>query len=70
MESYSRGPRPLEFALAAEDAGRAMGRLGRLDRARGLLDQAAVIYERLEAAVLSRRTVQTHVAHIFMKLGI
>lgn len=62
--------RPPELALAAEDAGRAMGRLGRLDRARGLLDQAAVIYERLEAAVLSRRTVQTHVAHIFMKLGI
>ena len=108
-------------ALAAEDAGRAMGRL---DRARGLLDQAAGIYEGLEAArdlarteatmrqlgirrgvrgrpqtgwpsltvtertvadlvadglshpqigerlYVSRRTVQTHVAHIFMKLGV
>jgi hypothetical protein len=39
-----------ELALAAEDAGQAMGRLGRLDHARGLLDRAAVIYERLEAA--------------------
>ena len=127
VESYSRGARPLELALAAEDAGRAMGRLGRLDRARGLLDRAAGIYEGLEAArdlarteatmrqlgirrgvrgprgrpqtgwpsltvtertvadlvadglsnpqigerlYISRRTVQTHVAHIFMKLGV
>ena len=127
VETYSRGPRPLELALAAEDAGRAMGRLGRLDRARGQLDRAAGIYERLEAArdlarteatmrqlgirrgvrgprgrpqtgwpsltvtertvaalvadglsnpqigerlYISRRTVQTHVAHIFMKLGV
>jgi len=127
VASYARGSRPLELALAAEDAGRAMGRLGRIDRARGLLDQAAVIYERLEATrdlarteatlrqlgirrgvrgrrgrprygwpsltatertvadlvaeglsnpqigerlYISRRTVQTHVAHIFMKLGV
>ena len=59
VESYSRGPRPLELAVAAEDAGRAMGRLGRLDHARGLLDRAAVIYERLEAARDLARTEAT-----------
>ena len=127
VEAYSRGPRLLELALAAEDAGRAMARHGQADRARGLMDQAAGIYERLEAArdlaraeaimrelnirrgrrgprgrpqfgwpsltvtermvadlvaeglsnpqigdrlYISRRTVQTHIAHIFMKLDI
>jgi DNA-binding CsgD family transcriptional regulator len=49
VESYSRGPRPLELALAAE----------------GLSNPQ--IGERL---YISRRTDQTHVAHIFMKLGI
>jgi len=127
VEAYARGPRLLELALAAEDAGKAMARHGQADRARGLLDQAAGIYERLEAArdlaraeaamrelnirrgrrgprgrpqfgwpsltvtertvtalvaeglsnpqigdrlYISRRTVQTHIAHIFMKLDI
>lgn len=127
MQSYSRAPRPLEVALAAEDAARAMARHGTAGRARGLLDQAAAIYERLEAArdltrteaamrqlgirrgvrgprgrpqtgwpsltvtertvaglvaeglsnpqigerlYISRRTVQSHLAHIFTKLDI
>ena len=127
VQSYSRGHRPLQVAQAAEDAGRAMARHGHGDRARGLLDQAVAIYERLEAArdltrteatmrqlgirrgvrgrrgrpsigwpsltstertvadlvaeglsnpqigerlYISRRTVQSHLAHIFTKLDI
>jgi DNA-binding NarL/FixJ family response regulator len=49
VESYSRGPRPLELALAAE--GLSNPQIG-------------------DRPYISRRTVQTHVAHIFMKLGI
>ena len=121
------GSRPLELALACEDAGAAFARQGRLDRARPLLDQALGIYERLGAArdlaraeatlreagirrgrrgtrgrpqtgwasltpaehavaglvaegltnpqigerlYISRRTVQTHLAHMFAKLDI
>jgi len=46
----ARGSRPLQLALASEDAGAAFARQGRLDRARPLLDQALGIYERLGAA--------------------
>jgi DNA-binding CsgD family transcriptional regulator len=127
VDAYSRGPRPRELALAAEDAGRALARDGQADRARGFLDQAVAGYERLDAArdlaraeavlrdlgirrgrrgrrgrpkygwpslteteltvvslvaeglsnpqigerlYVSRRTVQTHLAHIFAKLDI
>ena len=54
MRRAVRGP-----ASSAEDAGRDMGRLARLDHARGLLDRAAVIYERLEAARDLARTEAT-----------
>jgi DNA-binding CsgD family transcriptional regulator/tetratricopeptide (TPR) repeat protein len=47
--AYARGPRPLELALASEDAGAALARQGDTGRARGLLEQAAAIYERLGA---------------------
>jgi DNA-binding CsgD family transcriptional regulator len=127
VDAYSRGPRPLELAQAAEDAGRALARRGQPGRARGFLDRALAGYERLDAArdlaraeavlrelgirrgrrgprgrpqfgwpsltsteltvaglvaeglsnpqigerlYVSRRTVQTHLAHIFAKLGI
>jgi DNA-binding CsgD family transcriptional regulator len=46
----AQGPRPLELALASEDAGAAFARQGDTSRARGLLEQAASIYERLDAA--------------------
>ena len=122
-----QGSRPLELALACEDAGAAFARQGDVDRARPLLDQAIAIYERLDAArdlaraeaalreagirrgrrgtrgrpqtgwqsltpaeravadlvaeglsnpqigerlYISRRTVQTHLAHVFAKLDI
>jgi DNA-binding CsgD family transcriptional regulator len=48
--AYARGPRPLELALASEDAGAAFARQGDTGTARGLLEQAAAIYERLDAA--------------------
>lgn len=127
VDAYSRGPRPLDLALAAEDAGRALAQEGEADRARSFLDQAAAAYEHLDAArdlarteavlrdlgirrgrrgprgrpkhgwpslteteltvaglvaeglsnpqigerlYVSRRTVQTHLAHIFAKLDI
>jgi DNA-binding CsgD family transcriptional regulator len=127
VDAYARGPRPLDLALAAEDAGRALAQAGEASRARDFLDQAVAGYERLDAsrdlarteAVLrdlgihrgrrgprnrpkhgwpslteteltvaglvaeglsnpqigerlyvSRRTVQTHLAHIFAKLDI
>jgi DNA-binding CsgD family transcriptional regulator len=127
VDAYQQGPRPLELALAAEDAGAAFARQGKLDAAVPLLQQALVIHERLEAArdaarvearlrdlgvrrgrrgarkrpqlgwesltgterrvvdlvveglsnpqigerlYVSRRTVQTHLAHVFTKLGI
>ena len=50
VDAYAHGPRPLELALAAEDAGRALARDGQADQARGFLDQAAAGYERLDAA--------------------
>jgi DNA-binding CsgD family transcriptional regulator len=125
VDAYAREPRPLEFALACEDAGAAFARRGNVARAGQLLDQAITIYERLDAArdlaradaalrqmgirhghhvtrrraqsgwqsltpselavvelvaeglsnpqigqrlYISRRTVQTHVGHVFAKL--
>ena len=127
VSAYARGSRPLELALAAEDAGAAFARQGNVARACQLLDQAITIYERLDAArdlaraeaalrqmgirrgrhvthrraqsgwqsltpseqavvdlvaeglsnpqigqrlYVSRRTVQTHLAHVFAKLHI
>jgi DNA-binding CsgD family transcriptional regulator len=48
--AYTQGPRPLELALASEDAGAAFARQGDTGRARGLLEQAASIYGQLDAA--------------------
>ncbi len=124
---YARAARPLEHALACEDAGAIFARRGNLDRARPLLERALTIYERLDAArdlarteavlreagirrgrrgrrgrpqtgwqsitttertiaslvaeglsnpqigdrlYISRRTVQTHLAHMFVKLDV
>jgi DNA-binding CsgD family transcriptional regulator len=50
VDAYRTGPRPLELALACEDAGRALGAAGRVDAARPLLDDALGLYERLEAS--------------------
>jgi DNA-binding CsgD family transcriptional regulator len=127
VNAYASASRPLELALACEDAGAAVARRGSVDRAGQLLDQAITIYERLDAArdlvraeaalrqmgvrrgrhvthsraqsgwpsltpseravvdlvaeglsnpqigqrlYVSRRTVQTHLAHVFAKLHI
>jgi DNA-binding CsgD family transcriptional regulator len=127
VTACAAGPRPLELALAAADAGVAFGKQGRTDAARGLLDRASGLFERLDATrdlartdaalralgirrgrrgprqrprtgwasltpteltvaslvvegltnpqigarlFLSRRTAQTHLAHIFAKLDI
>ena len=127
VRAYARGSRPLELALASEEAGTAFARQGGTDRAGPLLEQAIGIYERLQAArdlaraeaalreagirrgrrgargrpqtgwqsltptehtvadlvaeglsnpqigerlYISRRTVQTHLAHVFTKLDI
>lgn len=126
-DAYAGASRPLELALASEDAAAAFVRPGDPERARPLLEQAIAIYERLDAArdlaradailrragvqrgvrgprnrpqfgwqsltptertvvalvadglsnpqigerlFISRRTVQTHLAHVFAKLGI
>ena len=125
VDACARGSRPLELALACEDAGAAFARRGNVARADPLLDRAITIYERLGAArdlaraeaalrqmgvrrsrrvrhsraqsgwqsltpseravvdlvaeglsnpqigqrlYVSRRTVQTHLAHVFAKL--
>jgi DNA-binding CsgD family transcriptional regulator len=125
--AYGSGSRPLELALASEEAGAAFARQGMVDQARPLLEQAIEIYERLGAArdlarveavlrqagirrgrrgprgrprtgwhsltptergvaelvaeglsnpqigdrlFISRRTVQTHLAHVFAKLDL
>ena len=127
VNAYASASRPLELALACEDAGAAVARRGSVDRAGQLLDQAITIYERLDATrdlvraeaalrqmgvrrgrhvthsraqsgwpsltpseravvdlvaeglsnpqigqrlYVSRRTVQTHLAHVFAKLHI
>jgi DNA-binding CsgD family transcriptional regulator/tetratricopeptide (TPR) repeat protein len=50
VDAYAGSPRPLELALAAEDAGTAFARQGTVERARPLLERAVEIYERLDAA--------------------
>jgi hypothetical protein len=50
VDAYGQGSRPLELALAAEDAGVAFARRGRPDAAVPLLRQALEIHERLDAA--------------------
>jgi DNA-binding CsgD family transcriptional regulator len=127
VDAYARSARPLELALAAEDAGAGFAGQGDADAAVPLLHQALDGYERLDAArdtaraearlrglgihrgrrgprqrpqfgwdsltptehrvvdltaegltnpqigerlYVSRRTVQTHLAHVFTKLGI
>jgi len=50
VSASARGSRPLELALACEDAGGAFARQGRVGRACQLLDQAIDIYERLDSA--------------------
>ena len=126
-QAYAGGQRPLALAQAAEDAGAALARHGEAGQARPLLEQAAGIYGRLDAArdlarteavlreagirrgrrgarkrpqagwqsltptehavvalvadglsnpqigerlYISRRTVQTHIAHVFAKLDL
>lgn len=49
-DAYAGASRPLELALASEDAGTAFVDQGNPDRARPLLEQAIAIYERLDAA--------------------
>ena len=43
VNAYARGSRPLELALACEDAGAAFARRGNVDRAGQLLDQAITV---------------------------
>jgi DNA-binding CsgD family transcriptional regulator/tetratricopeptide (TPR) repeat protein len=50
VAAYRAGPRPLERALACEDAAWALGRAGRVDQARPLLDEALGLYEALGAS--------------------
>jgi DNA-binding CsgD family transcriptional regulator/tetratricopeptide (TPR) repeat protein len=50
VDAYGRGPRPLELALAAEDAGAAFARRGEPEAAVPLLRRALELYERLDAA--------------------
>lgn len=127
VDAYAEGPRLLELALTCEEAADPTARAGDTTRARSLLERAAEIFERLDAArglvrvdatlrklgvrrgrrgtrrrpqlgwesltpteravvdlvaeglsnpqvgerlYVSRRTVQTHVSHVFTKLGI
>jgi len=48
-DAYADGARPLELALAAEEAGAALARRGLPGQARPLLDRATEIYEQLGA---------------------
>jgi tetratricopeptide (TPR) repeat protein len=49
VDAYEQAPRPLELALAAEDAGASFARRGKADAAVALLQQALGTYERLDA---------------------
>jgi DNA-binding CsgD family transcriptional regulator len=48
-DAYADGARPLELALAAEEAGAALARRGLPGQGRPLLDRATEVYERLGA---------------------
>jgi hypothetical protein len=50
VAAHRGGPRPLELALACEDAAWVLGRMGRAGEARQLFEEAVGLYERLEAA--------------------
>ena len=50
VAAYAPGSRPLELALASEEAGTAFLQRGMADQARPLLENAVEIYERLGAA--------------------
>jgi DNA-binding CsgD family transcriptional regulator len=50
VDAYRRASRPLELALAAEDAAAALARRGRTEAAVPLLRQALELHERLDAA--------------------
>jgi DNA-binding CsgD family transcriptional regulator/tetratricopeptide (TPR) repeat protein len=50
VDAYAKGPRPLQLALAAEDAGAAAARQGAVQDAVPLLRQAIEFHERLGAA--------------------
>jgi DNA-binding CsgD family transcriptional regulator len=50
VAAYRSGPRPLERALACEDAAWALGRVGRVGEARPLFDEALGLYESLGAS--------------------
>ena len=49
VEAFGRGSRPLDLALASEDAATASVKHGDAQQARPILDQAMTIYERLGA---------------------
>ena len=46
---HRHGPRPYQLAVACEDAGVALGRIGKASEAESLLDEAVAVYERLDA---------------------
>jgi DNA-binding CsgD family transcriptional regulator len=50
VSAYRTGPRPLERALACEDAASALAHAGRIGKARPLLDEALGLYEGLGAS--------------------
>jgi hypothetical protein len=50
VSAYASPSRPLEFALACEEAAAAFARQGMAEHARPLFDEAVGIYERLDAA--------------------
>lgn len=58
-DAYAEGRRPLQRALAAEDAGTALGRAGDVDAAVQLLDRAHDLYTQLDAARDQARTRAT-----------
>ena len=55
VAAYAQCPRPLELAVAAEDAGACLAGLGKTDTAVPLLEQAFARYESLEATADTAR---------------